>query len=211
MGLLDRLKQILRFKSITNQSNQSLNTESSHITEQSNISQNVSSLTIEKDSLQLGIAAGYTGRSIRDIETSLNRIEANMVTKDWFAIKLEEAMKEYENKHENRLFTLENALNSLLKFFESLPLRSRVETTLKSVEANRLTNKMKDLINVVKNTGEISYFDLSTRLNISQDALRGLLSLVSRRTNEIERFERDNKGWVRYRSNSIVNQSQINQ
>lgn len=211
MGLLERLKQFLRFKSITNQSNQSLNIEPLPIIETSDISQDATSLTIEKDSLQLGIAAGYTGRSIRDIETSLNRIETNMVTKDWFAIKLEEAMKEYENKHENRLFTLENALNSLLKFFESLPLRNRVETTLKSLEANRLTNKMKDLINVVKATGELSYSDLATRLNISQDALRGLLSLVSRRTNEIERFERENKGWVRYRSDSISNQSQINQ
>lgn len=211
MGLLDRLKQFLRFKSITNQSNQSLNIEPSPIIETSDISQDATSLTIEKDSLQLGIAAGYTGRSIRDIETSLNRIETNMVTKDWFAIKLEEAMKEYEKKHENRLFTLENALNSLLKFFESLPLRNRVETTLKSLEATRLTNKMKDLINVVKSTGELSYSDLAIRLNISQDALRGLLSLVSRRTLEIERFERENKGWVRYRSDSISNQSQINQ
>ncbi|MFQ6120579.1 MAG: hypothetical protein ACE5KE_11945, partial [Methanosarcinales archaeon] len=41
-------------------------------------------LEVQKDSLQLGIAAGYTGRSLKGIESSLNRIEAQMPTKDWF-------------------------------------------------------------------------------------------------------------------------------
>jgi len=211
MTILNWLKSILRFKSITNQSNQSLNTSEIPLETDMGISDNSQSLTIEKDSLQLGIAAGYTGRSIRDIESSLNRIETNMVTKDWLTIKLEEAISSYAKKQEGRFLTLETTLNSLLKFFESLPVNNRMETTLKSIDTIRLTNKMKDLVNVVKDVGEISYADLALRLNISQDALRGLLSLVARRTYEIERFERGNKGWVRYRADLLSNQSQINQ
>ena len=38
---------------------------------------------IEKDSLQLGFAAGYTGRSIHDIHKSLERIETMMPSREW--------------------------------------------------------------------------------------------------------------------------------
>lgn len=216
MGLFDWLKRLLRVKSIKNQSIiPSYNDKSSaESTPTSSFNSDEpppehSAIQLEKESLQLGIAAGYTGRSIRDIESSLNRIETQMVTKDWFAIKLEEAIKTHEYKEEGRFQTVEATLSSLIRYFSALPVQTRLETIKEAVKGMRLTNKMNQLINIVKDAKEISYADLATRLNISQDALRGLLSLVVRRTAKIQRLERQNKGWVRFINE--LNQSKINQ
>ncbi len=219
MGLLDWLKKILRFKSITNQSitpsqQQKPYEEPTSFSDVQLLESTPSptqAIQLEKESLQLGMAAGYTGRSIRDIESALNRIESQMVTKDWFTIKLEEAIKNHETKEESRFQTIEATLSSLIRYFDSLPAETRLETIKEAIKGMRLTNKMQQLVNIVIDAKELSYADLAVRLNISQDALRGLLSLVVRRTGKIQRFERENKGWVRFIADSNQNQSQINQ
>ena len=215
MGLINWLKRLLRVKSITNQSITPSYKEfptSEYPLPPAELSEpSPSTIQLEKDSLQLGIAAGYTGRSIRDIDSSLNRIESQMVTKDWLAIKLEEAIKTHETHEEHRFQAIEATLSSLIRYFDSLPAQMRIETIKEALTSMQLTNKMQQLIKVVEGAGEISYADLALRLNISQDALRGLLSRVVRRTNQIQRVERRNKGWVRFISESNQNQSQINQ
>jgi len=207
MGLIGWLKKILRVKSITNQSitqsyNQTFSLEPTVMAPQELSEPSPTTIQLEKESLQLGVAAGYTGRFIRDIESSLSRMEAQMVTKDWFALKLDEAIKSHEKVIESRFQGIEATLSSLIRYFGSLPPETRLETLCETLKEMQLTNRMKYLINIVKDTKEVSYTELARRLNISEDALRGLLSRIVRRTNQIQRFERENKGWVRFISDS---------
>ena len=218
MGLFDWLFRRLRVKSITNQSITPSQNDKSQLPTAEYPSSGYTELSLsspsmialEKESLQLGVAAGYTGRAIKDIESSLNRIESLMVTKDWFTIKLDEALKEYEIKEESRFQAIEATLSSLVRYFGKLPAETRLETIREAVNEFRLTNKMQQLVHAVQEVKEISYEDLAPKLNISQDALRGLLSKVVRRTGNLQRFERDNKGWVRFNELNQT-ESQINQ
>jgi predicted ArsR family transcriptional regulator len=70
---------------------------------------------------------------------------------------------------------------------------------------------MISLISIAKEQGEISYTDLANKLNITEDALRGLLANTMKRTNKIERFAKDGRGWVRFLSDSSDLNHQINQ
>jgi hypothetical protein len=58
---------------------------------------------------------------------------------------------------------------------------------------------MEELVSLVKSSKEISYDELAAKLNITISALRGLLSTTAQRTNKIERFMVDGKGWVRFK------------
>ncbi|MDI6806984.1 MAG: hypothetical protein QMD14_04205 [Candidatus Aenigmarchaeota archaeon] len=165
-------------------------------------------IELEKESLQLGIAAGYTSKSLREIESSLNRIESQMVTKDWFSFQFEdktpeiiEILRKHEENEGKRFEIIQNLLISLQKTTEKAPepIKSELSAQIHAIEAQMpLTPKMQELVSIVKGAKEISYTDLASKLAISEDALRGLLSVTVRRTNKIQRFEKDNKGWVRY-------------
>lgn len=165
---------------------------------------------IHKDSLQLGLAAGYAGRSLKEIESSLGRIESQMVTKDWFTSKFEDRtpelidiMDKHEDSDQKRYETIFNALRSLQKTAESAPepVKEDILTQIRDIETQiPLTKRMSDLLSFVKDTKEISYSELASRLGIKVSALRGLLTSMVRRTNKIERFTRGGKGWVRYLS-----------
>jgi len=175
--------------------------------------------TIEKDSYQLGLAAGYTGKSIKEIEHSLSRIEAQIVTKEWFKSEFKdqtpelaeilENIKEELSKHDlntqKRFESIQSSLERLQGAAVKAPEPLR-EDILKEIEAMKsqipLSGRMKELVLVVKSLGEISYENLATRLGITTPALRGLLSNTMNRTTEIERFRRAGKGWVRYKSGS---------
>src|SRR3990172_3081681 len=61
MGFLDKLRQVFK-RSDAMQS----------VSERSESIQSSTAVEIEPESLQLGIAAGYTGKSLRGIEDSLN-------------------------------------------------------------------------------------------------------------------------------------------
>ena len=57
---------------------------------------------------------------------------------------------------------------------------------------------MKKVVLKVKDKSELfRYKDLAERLGISVSSLRGLLTTMCRRTQEIERFTRNGVGWVR--------------
>lgn len=164
-------------------------------------------IEIEKDSLQLGIAAGFTGRSLRNIEDSLARIEGQMVTKDWMTITVKGDL-------EQRLAEIQASLDSIAGAAAGLPegTRQQIIGQVSRIRAQlQPTSRMMEMLSIVKETGEISYEDLAARLGISISSLRGLLSLASYRTPEIERFERKNKGWVRYKESSQAMQSDANQ
>lgn len=173
-------------------------------------------LEIQKDSLQLGIAAGYTGKFIREIERSLGRIESHMVSKDWFASKFEDrspelvdilsSIKTLIQEHDNNMSERFKALQSASNRIQSIatkapkPIKRKLMKEVETIQATLpLTSKMKKLVSVVRESGKLSYDELCTKLNISRSSLRGLLANTMKRTNEIERFSVGGKGWVRYK------------
>lgn len=171
---------------------------------------------LEKDSFQLGLAAGYTGRSIKEIEHSLTRIESQMPTKDWFKTEFEDktpelakilenirdSLKEHDLSMQNKFEAIQSSLGKMQTAAINLPEPVRTDI-LKEIEVMRsqipLSAKMIELVSVVKALGELSYENLATRLSITIPALRGLLSNTMKRTDEVERFKYDGKGWVRYK------------
>jgi hypothetical protein len=41
-------------------------------------------------------------------------------------------------------------------------------------------------------------------MNLTESGLRSLLTMTLRRTNEIEKFERDNRKWLKYKQDSAL-------
>ena len=168
------------------------------------------SIGIEKDSLQLGIAAGYTGKSIKEIESSLSRIETQMPTRDWFLTQFEDRTPElialfekHEKNAQKRFEIVQNLLTSLSKTAKKAPepVRTELFEQIRGIESQLpITPKMQRLVSVVSESKEISYSDLAAKLGITESALRGLLSLTTKRTDKIERFNRLGRGWVRYKA-----------
>lgn len=167
---------------------------------------------LQRDSVQLGIAAGYTGQSIRNIEASLNRIEAQMATKDWFTANLEDKtpeliaiMKKHEENEEKRFEVIQNTLLTLKTTAEKVPepLKYDLISQIEDIESRLpLTRRMNEVLQIIKEAKEISYEELAKRLNWKETSgLRGLLTNMSRRTDKIERFSKDGKGFVRYIGN----------
>ena len=163
-----------------------------------------------KESFQLGLAAGYTGRAIKEIESSLHRIESQIVTKDWFISTFEDKtpelislLRSHEEEEKKRFEILNNLLVSFLQKTCEKPPQPTTESFSQVTvdEQLPLTPKMEKLVLVVKECGEISYKDLACRLGISISGLRGLLTHTLRRTNKLERIIKNGKGWVRYKGN----------
>lgn len=169
------------------------------------------SVPIQKDSLELGFAAGYAGKTLKQIEYSLTRIEEQMASKDWFSSQFEDRTPEliqmidqHEKNSQERFEAIQNRLDFLKETAKMAPepIKTQLIEQIGSIEMQMpLTPKMKDLLGIVKETGEISYDDLSAKLNIGVSALRGLLSNMLKRTKDVERFEKDGKGWVKYTGN----------
>jgi len=166
-------------------------------------------IELQKDSLQLGIAAGYTGKFIKEVESSLNRIESQMTTKDWFSSKFEdqtpkliELIKNHDLNESKRFEALESALNRMKSTAEKVPEPIR-EELLEEIETMKeqipLSSKMEQLITAVKESRQISYDDLAIKLDVKIPSLRGLLANTMKRTDKIERFKQNNKGWVKYK------------
>ncbi len=179
--------------------------------------QSSSVVEIEKDSLQLGMAAGYTGRSLRTIESTLIRLESVMVTKDWLAaevLPMLHQLKDKTNKIDIIEYKLNEISNDIIRLRQSAlnlsePARTSIQKELGSIE--NLTWRMKEILEIVKERGEISYEDLSTQLNYNdKSALRSMLTTMVKRTDKIERFERENKGWVKYIDESNKANDELN-
>ena len=170
------------------------------------IEEPVTPIEIEKDSLQLGIAAGFTGRSLRNIEDSLVRIEAQMVTKDWMELTVKADLA-------SMLVRIQSSLDSIAGSASGLPpaMRQNIMSQVERIRAElQPTSRMMDIITAVREAKELSYEDLAAKVGIEVPSLRGLLSQMAKRTSLIERFERGNKGWVRYREPIEAMQSAAN-
>jgi DNA-binding CsgD family transcriptional regulator len=169
------------------------------------------SIELQKDSIQLGIAAGYTGRTLREIESSLSRMESQVTTKEWFLSQCEDKTPElihlfkiHEENEQKRFEAMQNILIALTKTAEKTPepIRTELFQHINNIEQQLpLTPKMNEVLQISRETKEISYDDLALRLNIEVSALRGLLSNMLKRTNKLSRFEKDRKGWIRYKEN----------
>lgn len=173
-------------------------------------------ITLERDSLQVGMVAGYISRSLVDIEDSIRRIEALAPTKDWITInivpkieslsltlsQLKEIISKHELDEEKRFWILLEAIQTLRKIEPSVPenIRRNISSTAESLKKVALSPKMNEILQIVRKEKEISYTQLSQRLQISVDSLRGMISKMVKIVDEIERFEKDGKGWVRIKS-----------
>jgi len=157
-------------------------------------------IELEKESLQLGIAGGLTGRFIRDIDKTLNRIETLMPSKDWLTIQLHEQFSQHEQNEQKRFETIVNALNTLhsISIEAPEPVKTRLIDEIHTVESRLgLSKRMKELIQLLKYSGEASYADLAKKMDLTESGFRSLLAMTLTRTNEIEKFERDNRKWLR--------------
>lgn len=168
------------------------------------------SAEIQKDSFQLGLAAGYTGKSIKEIEASLQRIESMMVSKDWFLSEFTDytpelinIFKEHETNEQRRFEAILESLNHMTKVAETAPepIRSELMEEITAIQKELpLTPKMKQVLDILKEVKEASYEDLASKLDIETSALRGLLTIMNKRTDQIERFKVNGQGWVRYKA-----------
>jgi hypothetical protein len=230
MGIWDPILKLFRKKSVEESITQSqLNQKS--ITEESfknqSINQESESLTstIHPESLQLGIAAGFTGRTLRDIESSLERIESMMISKDWFKSEfqtmfiqnlqsIKQLIETHDEKEQKRF---ENILENLGTLREKAklapePLKKEILTEIEKIEVQLpLQPRMMRVITAIKEAGEITYEDLATKLNISQDCLRGLISIICKKDPNLKRIRKlpSKKIWLKYSTNqSPITQNQ---
>ena len=167
-------------------------------------------LEIERDSLQLGVVAGYAGKALKEIESSLQRLEEQVPTKEWLQLnlanRLDELIKTFQTHDffvKEKMSSIESILLKLHELAEKIPqpYKEEIGTAIKEIEEKLpLTPRMEKLIEIVREEKEISYEELAKRLGISISALRGLLSITIRRTDQIERFCKNGKGWVRFKA-----------
>ncbi|MBS3055648.1 MAG: hypothetical protein J4452_04120 [Candidatus Aenigmarchaeota archaeon] len=166
-------------------------------------------LSLEKESFGLGLAAGFTGKSLREIEYSLNRIENQMTTKDWFLATFEdrtpellELIRTLDQNGQSRYEAIQSSIDKLKEMSKTLPepIKSSLSAEISAIELNLpLTPKMEEALSAIKEAVEISYEDLAKRLNLAEvSGLRGLMANMTKRTKNIERFTRGGKGWVKY-------------
>jgi hypothetical protein len=154
------------------------------------VAQEIVSPEVQKDSYQLGLAAGYTGRSIKEIEGSLSRIEAQMVTKDWLLNEI--------NKIDRRIEDIERALGIIKGALPPMIERSNDASIVKRMP---LTQRMEELLGIVKAAGQISFSDLALKMNLDISDIRSMLSIMTKRTDLIERYRFHRTGWVKYVGN----------
>lgn len=211
MGLLDRLKKVFsskkeiesiesiqsRFKSIEESFEEPEKTEptprkkpkpvavAASVSDYGEEQAELEAPKVQKESYELGLAAGYTGRSIKEIEGSLGRIESQMVTKDWFTVQLQQL--------DRRIEDIERALGIIKG---AIPTIEQQKAAI--IKRMPLTPRMEELLRIVKEAGTISFADLAMKLDLDISDLRSLLSIMTKRTNEIERFRDHRSGWVKY-------------
>lgn len=172
---------------------------------------------LDKESFQVGLAAGYTGKSIKGIERSLGQIETQMITKDWFKLEFGDLFHKLLEMLSSMRKTLEDHNSSVQKRFEAIqsavekmetvakkspePIKEDILKGIQTIKSQiPLSPKMEELVEAVKSAGEVDYQNLAQGLGITVSALRGLLSTTLKRTGEIERFKKDGKGWVKIKS-----------
>ena len=182
-------------------------------------------ISIDKESLKVGMAAGYISRSLISIEDGIERIEISMPSKEWITMNIlpkieqvqqsiyniREILMDHERNEEKRFEVLLEAINKLKTMAPSLPepIKTEILSTAASLKSVALTPKMRQILDILKERREISYQELAEKLGITTDGLRGILSRMVKVCDEIERFEKDGKGWIRIKSiQSDLNRSE---
>ncbi len=107
-----------------------------------------------------------------------------MATKDWVELKLRE---QFDKIVETLKGNLPPAADQIPEPVQ--PFQSRLP----------LTPRMEEVLIAVKELGQVNYDDLAIRLNMNVDELRSLLSIMTRRTDKLERFRIGRRGWIRYK------------
>jgi hypothetical protein len=184
-----------------------------------------STISIDKESLKVGMAAGYISRSLISIEDGIERIEISMPSKEWITMNIlpkieqvqqaiyniKEILMDHERNEEKRFEVLLEAINKLKTIAPSLPepIKTEILSTVASLKSATLTPKMQHILDILKEKREISYQELAEKLGITTDGLRGILSRMVKVCDEIERFEKDGRGWIRIKSiRSDLNRSE---
>ena len=173
-------------------------------------------ISIDKESLKVGMAAGYISRSLISIEDGIERIETLMPSKEWISMNITPKIEQiqqtitsirdillnHERNEEKRFEVLLEAITKLKNIAPSLPEPTKTEilSTVTTLKSAALTPKMQQILDIIKERREISYNELAERLGITTDGLRGILSRMAKICDEIERFEKDGKGWVRIKA-----------
>ncbi len=173
-------------------------------------------ISIDKESLKVGMAAGYISRSLISIEDGIERIETLMPSKEWISMNLtpkieqmqqailniRDVLMNHERNEEKRFEVLLEAITKLktLAFTLPEPTKTEILSTVTSLKSASLTPKMQQIIDILKERKEISYQELAEKLGITTDGLRGILSRMVRVCDEIERFEKDGKGWIKIKT-----------
>jgi predicted transcriptional regulator len=182
-------------------------------------------ISIDKESLKVGMAAGYISRSLISIEDGIERIENSMPSKEWITMNIlpkieqvqqaiyniREILMDHERNEEKRFEVLLEAINKLKTMAPSLPepIKTEILSTVASLKSATLTPKMQQILDILKERREISYQELAEKLGITTDGLRGILSRMVKVCDEVERFEKDGKGWIRIKSiHSDLNRSE---
>jgi predicted transcriptional regulator len=182
-------------------------------------------ISIDKESLKVGMAAGYISRSLISIEDGIERIENSIPSKEWITMNIlpkieqvqqaiyniREILMDHERNEEKRFEVLLEAINKLKTMAPSLPepIKTEILSTVASLKSATLTPKMQQILDILKERREISYQELAEKLGITTDGLRGILSRMVKVCDEIERFEKDGKGWIRIKSiQSDLNRSE---
>lgn len=216
MGILDLLSTLLRRKKERQRASleefeapEAPQYESKRIEE---------TLQINKEALQLGVAAGYTGRALRHIEESLLRIESLMVTKDWFKTEFQDItpqlmqtlqlfrhlIEEHEKNEQTRFEYLQETLKRLEIIAPKAPepIKKEIEKAVEEIKVGtKLSYQMEKIMKILEERKEISYEELAALLNYKYvSTVRGLISSMKKRTDKIVTFIKNKKGWIRFRA-----------
>ncbi len=186
----------LKKKQTLEQAQQTLEETNERTNEQTHDNIENSSVELHKESLQIGLAAGYTGRSIHDINESLNRIETLLPTRDWLLVQFEKHFSDHESNEQRRLEAILNALESISKLSLDVPepIRSEIQSEVNNIKNKLATSdRMNELIELVRQNGEISYADAAARLTLTPSGFRSLVSDTKKRTDEITTVDHGDK------------------
>lgn len=198
MGFLDNLKLLFRRKK---KSIEELQQAEQQQKESSNTEETYNPVFYTKEEEEIikrDFIYGYIVKTLKSIEESLKRIEANMTTKEWASLNLAE-----KKDLEKLISELEEKLNSISLLKPSLSALSA------SSRSSRSSEIIKKAIEIIREKKEISYEDLARELGISASYLRAIASLIEASDPKIKRVIKDKKGYFVFEDSIIESTEEV--